>query len=136
MFGDSEGPETTLLGQTGVKDGDVDFPGKIAPFWVFYPFPLCWRVTWWLKKRFKIHLFCLDPTAESPTAPVAPTPLDMRKSPSGSPSSAGTSPLPVPTSTKPPELPVWTSTGLAPPTTLPGPSECGDDDDDDDVEMM
>ncbi|TRZ08436.1 hypothetical protein HGM15179_018672, partial [Zosterops borbonicus] len=82
MFGDSEGPETTLLGQTGVKDGD------------------------------------------SPTAPVAPAPLDMRKSPSGSPSSVGTSPLPVPTSTKLPELPVWTSTALAPPTTLPGPI-CG-----------
>ncbi|XP_066175632.1 collagen alpha-1(VII) chain-like [Sylvia atricapilla] len=82
MFGDSEGPETTLLGQTAG-----------AP-------------------------------RESPTAPVAPTPLDTRKSPSGSPSSVGTTPLPVPTSTKLPELPVWTSTVLAPPTTLPGPI-CG-----------
>lgn len=30
MFGDSEGLETTLLGQTGVKGGDLDFPGKAA----------------------------------------------------------------------------------------------------------
>ncbi|XP_062348521.1 collagen alpha-1(VII) chain-like [Cinclus cinclus] len=82
MFGDSEGPETTLLGQTAG-----------APM-------------------------------ESPTAPVAPTPLNMRKSPSGSPSSVGTTPLPVPTSTKLPELPVWTSTVSAPLTALPGPI-CG-----------
>ncbi|XP_050841359.1 LOW QUALITY PROTEIN: collagen alpha-1(VII) chain-like [Serinus canaria] len=82
MFGDSEGPETTLLGQTAG-----------AP-------------------------------REAPTAPAAPALLDMRKSPSGSPSSVGTSPLPVPTSTKLPEPPVWTSTVSAPLTTLPGPI-CG-----------
>ncbi|XP_038009527.1 collagen alpha-1(VII) chain-like [Motacilla alba alba] len=80
MFGDSEGPETTLLGQTAG-----------AP-------------------------------REPPTAPAAP--LDTRKSPSGSPSSVGTTPLPVPTSTKLPEPPVWTSTVSAPLTTLPGPI-CG-----------
>lgn len=46
MFGDSEGPETTLLGQIGMKDGDLDFPGKIAleaDCWGFYCFSLCWR---------------------------------------------------------------------------------------------
>ncbi|XP_039918299.1 LOW QUALITY PROTEIN: collagen alpha-1(VII) chain-like [Hirundo rustica] len=74
VFGDSEGPETTLLGQTAG-----------AP-------------------------------RASPAAPVAPTPLDVRKSPSGSPSSVGTTPLPEP--------PVWTSTVSAPPTALPGPI-CG-----------
>ncbi|XP_015484799.1 collagen alpha-1(VII) chain-like isoform X3 [Parus major] len=78
MFGDSEGPETTLLGQTAGAHG------------------------------------------ESPTAPVAPAPLDMGKSPSGSPGSVGTTPLPVPTSTKLPEPPVWTSTVSAPLTTLHG----------------
>ncbi|XP_032915034.1 collagen alpha-1(VII) chain-like [Catharus ustulatus] len=78
VFGDSEGLETTLLGQTAG-----------AP-------------------------------TESPTAPGAPTPLDMRESPSGFPSSVGTTPLPVPTSTKLPELPVWTSTVSAPLTALPG----------------
>lgn len=130
-FGDSEGPETTLLGQTGVEDGDLDFPGKTAlieaDFGFFYPSSLRWRMTRWLKKRFKIHFFCLGPTAgapgELPTAPVAPAALDTRKSLLGSPSSVGTSPLPVPTSTKLPEPPVWTSTVSAPPTTLPGPSE-------------
>uniref|UniRef100_A0A803VE59 Collagen type XIV alpha 1 chain n=1 Tax=Ficedula albicollis TaxID=59894 RepID=A0A803VE59_FICAL len=81
VFGDSEGLETTLLGQTG------------AP-------------------------------RESPTPPVALTPLGTRESPSGPPSSVGTSPLPVPTSTKLPELPVRTSTVSAPLTALPGPI-CG-----------
>uniref|UniRef100_A0A8C3NGP3 Uncharacterized protein n=1 Tax=Geospiza parvula TaxID=87175 RepID=A0A8C3NGP3_GEOPR len=61
---------------------------------------------------------------EPPTAPAAPAPWDTRKSPPGSPSSVGTSPLPVPTSTKLPEPPVWTSTVSAPLTTLPGPI-CG-----------
>ncbi|CAN8210468.1 unnamed protein product [Coccothraustes coccothraustes] len=85
MFGDLEGPETTLLGQTGLRAG--------AP-------------------------------REAPTAPAAPAPLDTRESPSGSPSSAETSPLPVPTSTKLPEPPVGTSTVSAPLTALPGPI-CG-----------
>ncbi|XP_041907901.1 collagen alpha-1(VII) chain-like isoform X1 [Corvus kubaryi] len=82
VFGDVEGPETALLGQTA------------------------------------------GPPREPPSAPVAPTPLDTRKSPSASPSSVGTTPHPVPTSTKLPEAPVWTSAVSAPLTTLPGPI-CG-----------
>ncbi|KAM6320925.1 uncharacterized protein AAHN32_011077 [Aegotheles albertisi] len=87
IFGDTEGPETTLLGQ-------AVGPHRDSP---------------------------------APITPVTSAKLDMMRSPSISPTSVGTIPLPLATTTKlppTPETPLSTSVVSTLLTTLPGPI-CG-----------